>query len=324
MKIMNPGLHTTIQDKGRIGSYHLGVPPSGAADKKSFILGNILLGNPEEYPALEMKIKGSKIKFTKETFIVLTGAPAIVLLNGKQQNMWKVIKINKGDILEIKDITEGIYTYLCLSGGINSPIMLGSKSTCLASGFSGLIGRTLLEGDELELPSPLPGVENYLDKELIKEALPLFKNEIKVRIILGITEDLVSDEGIISLLNDTWSIQTQSNKVAYRLKGGEITYKNKKPPFGSGGELGNIVDIAYPIGAVMIPNEKEIIILLNDGTGGGGFVTVGALISSDISRLSQMKPLSNVKFEAITIDQAMEIKDKEEKLIEKVKQSIKN
>jgi len=322
MEIINSGIHTTIQDIGRVGYYHLGVPPSGAADQQSFMLGNILLGNPKGSAALEMKIKGCKIKFKKATYIVIAGAPAKVFLNGEQQKMWQVIKIDKEDILEIKELTKGIFTYLCLSGGIRSQVVLGSQSTCLASDFPGLNGRRLLEGDELEIANPLPGVENTVGKELIKEALPQFKKEITLRIILGITEDLVDDEGIVSLLNDVWLIQTDSNKVAYRLEGGKLTYKDKKPPFGAGSVQGNIVDIPYPIGAVIIPNEKEMIILLNDGTGGGGFVTVGAIIWSDLSRLSQMKPLSKVKFEAITIDQAMTIKESEAALIKKAEQSI--
>lgn len=323
MDIINPGLQTTIQDQGRIGYYHLGVPPSGAADQKSFMLGNILLGNPEGFAALEMKIKGCKIKFNKSTYIVITGAPSLVTLNNKQQSMWQVIKISENDILEVKEIEKGVYTYICISGGINSQVKLGSQSTCLASGFSGVIGRPLLEGDKIELVDALPGAENRVDATLINEAKPQFQKEIKVRIILGVSENYISDKGIVSLLNDDWSVQIDSNKIAYRLKGGKITYRNNKPPFGSGGELGNIVDIAYPIGAVMVPNEEEIIILLNNGTGGGGFVTIGAIIWSDLSKIAQMKPLSKLRFEAITIDQAMEIKKAETELLSKVKQSIK-
>lgn len=322
MEIIKAGLHTTIQDLGRVGCYHLGIPPSGAADQKSYVMGNILLGNAEGIPALEMKIRGSIIKFSKDTVAVIAGAPATIKINNKPQKMWQVFKVNVGDILEVNEITEGLYTYLCLSGGIKSPSMFGSQSTCLTSNFSGIIGRTLLPGDLLELADPLPGADHFIDNELIEEALPVFTQKIIVRIVLGITVDLISDEGLVSILNDAWSVQAQSNKVAYRLKGGKVSYERISPPFGSGGELGSIVDIPYPIGAVIIPNDEEVIILLNNGTGGGGFVTVGAIIWSDISRLTQMRPLSKVEFEAITIEQAMILRKEEKALLNKVKQSI--
>lgn len=323
MEIIKSGLHTTIQDIGRVGCYHLGVPPSGAADKKSYILGNILIGNPKEYAALEMKLQGCTIKFSDENILVVTGAPVTIRLNNKNQNMWEVFKVNEDDILEIKKIESGVFSYLCISGGIKSPSMFGSQSTCLASDFPGIIGRALLPGDFLELPGPLPGANRLIKESLSKEAIPLFTDEIKIRIVLGITSDLISDEGLVSILNDSWSVQADSNKVAYRLRGGKVTYKKVKPPFGSGGELGNIVDIPYPIGAVIIPNDKEIIILLNNGTGGGGFVTVGAIIWSDVNRLAQMRPSSKIEFEAITIEQAMIIRKEENDLIENVKRSMK-
>lgn len=322
MEIIKAGLHTTIQDMGRVGCYHLGIPPSGASDQKSYLFGNALIGNPEGFAALEMKIRGSIIKFSKDTVAVIAGAPANIKVNNKAQKMWKVFKINKGDVLEVNGIAKGLFTYLCLSGGIKSPSILESQSTCLTSNFSGVIGRTLLPGDLLELADPLPGADRFIDNELIQEALPVFTDKIKVRIVLGITADLISDEGLVSILNDTWSVQTESNEVAYRLKGGKVSYEKIKPPFGSGGELGNIVDIPYPIGAVIVPNDEEIIILLNNGTGGGGFVTVGAIIWSDIGRLTQLRPLSKVEFEAITIEQAMVLRKEEKALLQKVKQSI--
>lgn len=322
IELIEPGIRTTIQDMGRTGYYHQGVPPAGAADKFSFIFGNLLLGNPRHAAALEMMVKGAKIEFYKKTTAVITGAPVQVFLNGKQQPMWTVFEVQKGDLLEIDYIKKGLFSYLCVSGGLDVPEVLGSKSTCLASVFPGITGRILLAGDRIPLSEPLPGAAQYIGKELIREAIPEFGKTETAHVVLGITCDLIRDEGLVSFLNSHWIIQPQSNRTACRMKGGHIGYADIEPTFGSGGTPGNIVDIPYPIGAVVVPNEEEVITLLNDGTGGGGFVTIGTIIWSDISKLSQMRPLSKVRFQAITVDQAILIRRQKERLIEKVAASI--
>ncbi|MBM7713167.1 biotin-dependent carboxyltransferase family protein [Siminovitchia sp. FSL H7-0308] len=322
MKLIDPGIRTTIQDLGRTGFFHLGVPPSGAADKLSFMLGNVLIGNPTDVAGLEMMVKGASVEFEKRTTVVITGAPAEVRLNGNMQPMWEVFEVKKGDVLEIGKISEGLFSYLCVSGGLEAPEVLGSRSSCLASGFHGITGRLLLAGDEIRMAEPLPGAIQLVGKQVIEEAKPIFARTGTAHIVLGITCDLVSDEGLVSFLNTPWTIQPQSTRTACRLNGGDVRYKESEPPFGSGGNPGNIVDIPYPIGAVIVPNEGEIIVLLTDGTGGGGFVTIGTVIWQDINELSQMRPLSTVKFKAITVDQAIAMRREKERLIERVRESV--
>ncbi|MFD1707422.1 biotin-dependent carboxyltransferase family protein [Siminovitchia sediminis] len=322
IELLQPGIRTTIQDMGRTGYYHQGVPPAGAADKFSFMFGNLLLGNPRGLAALEMMVKGAVIEFHKKTTAIVTGAPAEVLLNGRKQPMWKVFEVQKGDLLEIGHIKKGLFSYLCVSGGFDVPELLGSKSTCLNSAFPGITGRLLLAGDQIALSEPLPGAVQYVGKELNPEAIPEFGKTETVHVVLGITCDLIRDEGLVSFLNSHWSIQPQSNRTGCRVRGGHISYSDKKPPFGSGGMPGNIVDIPYPIGAVIVPNEEEVIILLTDGTGGGGFVTIGTVIWSDLSKLAQMRPMSKVRFQAITVDQAISIRREKERLIDRIAESI--
>lgn len=322
IELKEPGIRTTIQDMGRIGHYHQGVPPAGAEDKFSFMFGNLLLGNPRHVAALEMMVKGAAVEFHKKTTAVVTGAPVEVFLNGRELPMWTVFEIQKGDLLEIGLIEKGLFSYLCVSGGFDVPEVLGSKSTCLASVFPGITGRLLLAGDKIPLSEPLPGAVQYIGRELIREAMPEFGKTETVHVVLGITCDLIRDEGLVSFLNSHWTIQPQSNRTACRMKGGHISYSEIDPPFGSGGTPGNIVDIPYPIGAVIVPNEEEVIVLLNDGTGGGGFVTIGTIIWSDISKLSQMRPMSKVRFQTITVDQAISIRREKERLIERVAGSI--
>lgn len=319
IEILRAGVRTTIQDRGRIGYYHLGVPPSGAKDRTSYMLGNIILGNPDHFAALEMMIEGPIIEFKTETTAVITGAPVCATLNGDPLPNWEVFNVKKGDILSLDKITEGLFSYLCISGGFQVPEILGSKSTCLASGFSYISGRPLVAGDIIPIATPLPGANRLAGKVMIEDAIPKFNRSQTVHVVLGIHIDLISDEGLVSLLNNEWTITTKSSSTASRLQGGTIKYKDYDPPFGSGGMKGNVVDIPYPIGGVILPNEEEIIILLHDGTGGGGFVTIGTIIWQDISMLSQMRPLSTVKFRSVTIEEAMAIRKEYEKKINDVR-----
>lgn len=324
IEIIRAGLRTTVQDGGRIGYYHLGVPPAGAKDRTSFIFGNMLLGNPDDFSALEMMIDGPTIVFEKDTTAVITGAPVDVTLNGNTIPTWEVFNIKKDDVLKFGKVHDGLFSYLCVSGGFQVPEILGSKSTCLASGFSYISGRPLLIGDKIPIATPLPGANRLAGKRLMDDAIPNFKRSQTVHVVLGIHVDLVSDEGLVSLLNDEWILTTKSSPTASRLKGGSIKYTDYQPPFGSGGIKGNVVDIPYPIGGVIVPNEEEIIILLHDGTGGGGFVTIGTIIWQDVSMLSQMRPLSKVTFRSITIEEAMNIRKEYENKIRHVKELLNN
>lgn len=322
IKILHPGIRTTIQDLGRTGYYHLGVPPSGAADKHSYMIGHILLGNSNYFASLEMMVEGATIEFKKKTTAVITGAPMNTKLNGKSIPMWKVFEVNKGDILECGQINDGLFSYLTISAGFNVPTILNSQSTCLASGFTNYSGRTLLTGDEIYLNEPLPGAMQFIGKTIHKSKIPKFLNSATVHVVLGIHTNLISDDGLVSLLSNEWTLSTNSSPTASRLTGGQIKYNDYSPPFGSGGVKGNVVDIPYPIGAVIVPNEDEIIILLHEGTGGGGFVTIGTILFSDVSTLSQLRPLSTVRFKAITIEQAIEIRQEREKLIKNIRKSL--
>jgi biotin-dependent carboxylase-like uncharacterized protein len=318
LKILDPGLNTTIQDMGRNGYYHLGVPPSGAADKYSFQLGNLLLGNPVHYAALEMTLLGARIEFKKNTVIVITGAPMEVFINNKNIPMWENIKVQEGDILSFKFARSGVKTYLCISGGIHAPEILGSKSTYSLSQYSVYIGRKLEAGTEIEVGEPLPGVFKQVGKRIPLEFIPEFINTIDVRVVMGLSSYRLSDEGVKSFLNAEWKVSTESNRLAYRYTGTTITFKEFEPPFGAGSGSSNVVDIAYPIGVIMVPNSEEIIILLNDASTGGGFVTIGTVISPDLDLVTQSRPSTVTRFIAVTVDQAIKARIEKKKKIMKL------
>ncbi|MED0758152.1 biotin-dependent carboxyltransferase family protein [Aneurinibacillus thermoaerophilus] len=323
LRILEPGLWTTVQDIGRQGYYHFGLPPSGAADKYSFMVGNLLLGNPLEFAGLEMTLLGPKVEFLKKTVIAITGAPMEAYLNQQPIPLWEPVQVNEGDILSFKFCKQGVKSYLCVSGGIQVPEVLGSRSTYTLSRLGGFQGRKLDVGDELEIGEPLPGAFKQVGKRLPSEFIPEYKNFQDLRVVMGLSGHRVSDEGIRAFLNSEWTVSTESNQVAYRYTGAKIAFKEHEPPFGAGDGFSNVVDFAYPIGALMVPNEEELIILLNDATSGGGFVTIGTVISTDLDIVAQSRPMSKCRFLAITVDQAMQVRLERKKKLTRLAELLK-
>jgi biotin-dependent carboxylase-like uncharacterized protein len=315
LRIIEPGIETIVQDLGRYGNYHYGVPPSGVADKYSFIAGNVLLGNPIEFAGLEMTLLGPKIQFEKDTVISITGAPMEPRINNQLIPMWENVRVTEGDILHFSPTRQGVKTYLCISGGIQVPEVLGSRSTYLYSQFGGFNGRKLIKEDRVPIGEPLPGVFKQVGKSIDSPFLPDFGKSNEFRVVMGLSGALISDEGVKSFLNSEWKVSTESNRVAYRFKGGSIRFQNIKAPFGAGDSSSNVVDIIYPIGGILVPNEEEVIVLLHDGTTGGGFVTIGTVISSDLDHIAQSRPLATSRFLAVTMDQAIEARMERQKKI---------
>ncbi|GIN22349.1 MAG TPA: hydrolase [Bacillus bacterium] len=315
IEIIEPGLWTTVQDLGRLGNYHLGVPPSGAADKYSFIAGNLLVGNPVDFPGLEMTLFGGKMIFHKNTVIAMTGAPMDAFVNGRLVSFWEAIVVHEGDVLTLNACRDGVKAFLCVSGGIDVPEVLGSRSTYELSKIGGYKGRKLAKSDKVNINEPLPGVFKQAGKSVPEEFVPGFGRSQEIRVTMGIKGHMISDEGLKAFLNSEWSVSPESNRVAYRYKGAKVSFIEEDPPFGAGSSFTNVVDFAYPIGGIMFPNEEELIVLQNDATTGGGFVTIGTVISQDLDLIAQSRPLSTCRFVSITLDQAIEArKERNEKL----------
>lgn len=324
IEVIDPGFLTTIQDMGRVGQYHLGVPPSGAADKFSFSIGNMLVGNPTDFPAFEMTLIGGEYLFHKDYVIALTGAPMHAFLNGKRVPLWEALHVKAGDLLKIDACDYGVITYLCISGGIFVPEVLGSKSTYELSKIGGFRGRRLQKFDHVPVNEPLPGAFKQVGKKVPPSYIPTFPSFQEIRATLGLSGYLVSDEGLKSFLNSDWTVSYESNRIAYRFTGAKVSFVEIPPPFGAGNSLSNVVDFAYPIGSIMFMNEEELIVLLNDGTTGGGFVTVGTVISQDLNLIAQLRPKSKCRFISVTIEQALQARKEQNETFLKLQELLKN
>ncbi|GAE92046.1 allophanate hydrolase 2 subunit 2 [Gracilibacillus boraciitolerans JCM 21714] len=151
LEIIEEGLHTTIQDKGRIGYQSYGFSVSGAMDEYAATMANLVVGNHKDAAGIEMSFIGPTVSFDQDTIIAITGADMTANISEQVIPLGKAIQINKGDILQFRTAKSGLYGYLAVKGGLDLPEILGSSSTVARAGIKGILGRKLTIGDQLPI-----------------------------------------------------------------------------------------------------------------------------------------------------------------------------
>jgi biotin-dependent carboxylase-like uncharacterized protein len=308
IKVLRPGLLTTIQDAGRFGWYHIGMPPSGAMDQFSFRAGNLLVGNHEGAAALETTFLGPDLETETETTVAVTGAPLELRLNGAPVPMWVALKLKAGDRLRCGPVAAGVRSYVCFSGGIDVPELLGSRSTYLLGRFGGIDGRALVPGDTLALGSPQRSSAELTGRRLDARLLPTFPEVIELRIIMGLCGYRLTDDSQAEFLSSEWQVSTEADRIGYRIHGPGFSFRDREPPFGAGSDPSNVVDVGYPVGSIQVPGGKEGILLMRDAVTGGGYATIGTVVQCDLDRVAQAPPRARVRFRAVTIDDALRLR----------------
>lgn len=307
IEVRSGGLSTTVQDRGRFGHYHIGMPPSGAMDRFSHQVANALVGNEPDAATLEMTYEGADLRFDEDAAIALAGAPMPATLDGEDVPMHEAVDVEAGDVLETEFATEGARTYLAVTGGIDVPAVMGSRSTYTLVGIGGHEGRTLEAGDEL------PIGEGGADPDaVVGDAVPEahrreYGSADGVRIVVGLCDYRLTDESRELLCDADWKITPEADRVGYRFEGPELAFVEREQPFGAGTDPSNVVDVGYPIGSIQVPEQP--IVLMRDAVTGGGYATVGTVIGADRDRLAQRRSHETVTFEAVSVEDALEARE---------------
>jgi len=322
LEVLEPGLLTTVQDLGRFGWYHIGMPPSGAMDNFSFRVGNLLVGNDENAAGLELTYTGPTLRVMQTTTFAVTGAEISLRINSHPAALWQTHKVTSGDTLFCGGGERGARAYLCVAGGIEVPILLGSRSTYMLGRFGGLGGRKLQVGDKLPLGSYTRLHEAMLGRSIDRTLLPDLTQNLEVRVIIGMCNYRVKDESLADFLAATWEVSTEADRIGYRLRGPTFQFKPGEQPFGAGADPSNVVDLGYPVGSIQIPGGLEAILLLNDAVTGGGYTTIGTVIKSDLDRIAQASPGSKVRFRAIDIEEALRVRNIREAQLAKIRLAV--
>ena len=308
LKVLKPGLVSTIQDAGRFGWYHIGMPPSGAMDQFSFRTGNLLVGNEPGAAAIETTFLGPDLEASGEVTVAVTGAPVELRLNGAPAPMWSALALKSGDRLQCGQALAGVRSYICASGGIEVPELLGSRSTYMLGRFGGIGGRALAAGDALSIGVPSRTAAYLTGRRLDPRLLPAFRDAIELRILMGLCSYRLTDESVADFLNTAWEVSTEADRIGYRIHGVGFKFRDREPPFGAGSDPSNVVDVGYPVGSIQVPGGKEGILLMRDAVTGGGYATIGTVIQCDLDRVAQAPPRSHFRFRAVTIDEALHLR----------------
>ncbi|GAB3557913.1 biotin-dependent carboxyltransferase family protein [Arthrobacter alkaliphilus] len=304
-EIKSPGLATTVQDQGRKGHYNVGIPQSGSMDQYSAELGNALVGNSAAEAVLECTYLGPVLVTDQDAVIAITGAPVEVKVNGEPAAQWARLRLNAGDELSFGVIRGGTRYYIAVQGGIDVPKVLGSRSTYSLGALGGFKGRKLEAGDRIPVGTPLnggalPGVDTVPD-----EFRPVFAKEQTVRIVLGLYDHRLTEEGLDNLLTGEWKVTPVADRMGLRYSGPGVKWKEREQPFGAGSDPSNIVDAGYAVGSIQIPGGTQPIILHRDAVSGGGYAMVATVISADMDLVARAAPATTTRFMAISQGEAL-------------------
>ena len=321
IRVKSPGLLTTVQDTGRFGEYAIGMPPSGAMDVFSYQVGNYLVGNEEGAAGLEITYFGPELLFTEDAVIAVTGAEMPPKINGEEAATWEALQVKEGDTLSFDYLKNGARSYLAVAGGIDVPVFMHSRSTYTLIGLGGHEGRALQEGDELELGEAKNGASR-IGKRVDDTHVPRYTKETELRVIIGLASYRLTEESMKEFLNVEWTVTPDADRVGYRYRGGELGFVEREQPAGAGSDPANVVDFGYPIGSIQVPGGVEPIVLMNDAVTGGGYATIGTVISADRDRLAQSKTNDKTRFRSVELEEALAAREDRRKRLAEIKEAL--
>jgi len=290
IRILDAGAQTTVQDRGRPGQLRYGIPPSGPMDVRSFLFANRLVGNPDTAAALECTVLGPRFEARADCAVAVTGAAMPVTLNGAEAPRWTTIHLRAGDVVRLGPSARGVRAYVAFSGGVDVPLVLGSRSTYLRGRLGGLDGRALRKDDELRLfPAALPAIRRVPETAVADLGAP-----DGLRVVLGPQAERFTPDGIAAFLGGEYEMLPQSDRMGARLRGPRIAHTRGH----------DIISDGIALGSVQVPGDGQPIVLLVDRQSTGGYTKVATVCSVDVGRLGQVKPGQPVRFRAVSLADA--------------------
>lgn len=320
LNIVKPGLATSVQDMGRAGYFHLGIPQGGAMDRFALRAANLLVGNPEEAAGLEAVFMGPEIKFTQDASVAVTGGEMPVLVDGEPRATWTSFTVKAGQTLSFGFLQSGARIYIAVSGGIDTPADLGSRSTYPIGALGGVEGRPVQAGDDV----PVGQAELVAEGRSVPTALRRGPgNPAELRVLPGLYWYRLTDAAGAGFFEDTWTVAAEADRMGYRFKGGRpLEFVDREQPFGAGADPSNIVDGGYSYGSIQVPGGTEPIVLHRDAVSGGGYFTLGAVISADMDLIGQLQPNTQVKFVRVDMEEALEARAERKAMLQRIREEL--
>jgi len=312
LRVLTGGLQTTVQDLGRPLHQHQGIPGGGAMDRLAMRVGNLLVGNAAGAATLETTLIGPTLKFAEETLIALTGADLEAAVGATQIPPWHPALVPSGATLRFGRALRGCRSYIAVAGGIDVPLVFGSRSTYLRAEFGGFQGRALHAGDNLALGEP-----SSLSKRIAGSLRTLTNGQAAsvarwsagasirtgtgeepfVRLIRGAHTDLLTESSVAALVGSRFRISASSDRMGYRLDGESLSLRAPTELLSEG--------VAF--GTVQLPPGGAPIVLMADRQTTGGYPRIGEVASVDLGLIAQLKPGDHLRFRFISLEEAQEL-----------------
>ena len=285
IKVLQGGTQTTLQDAGRIGFRHLGIPGSGAADKLCFALANYLVGNEWDMAAFECALGGLHLKFESDTVIALAGAEMWAQINGQNHANFTAVPVKKGDILTLSFARQGARSYIAVAGGLTGESFLGSASTYLPAKLGGRSGREIKAGDLFDLNAPIGE-----SRTLLKGYKPYLSSHVILRAKPAPEFDSLTAQSKRHLFVSAYKATPQTDRMGSRLRGNKLDLIS-----GSTVKTSMVSSPLLP-GTLQLPPNGQPILALVDGHCTGGYARCLQIIRADLWQLGQIGPGTRVSF----------------------------
>jgi antagonist of KipI len=323
LRIIRPGISTTLQDAGRPGYQAAGVPVSGAMDIHSMKLANMLCGNDPGSVVLETTLHGAEWLVEEEQIIAFTGGGATLLINNQAAPFNRSIRVKASSLLSLKPSHTGCRSYLAVAGGFKAKVDLKSSSTYKTASFGGYLGRALKSGDLLEW--------DHDKKQLsmkIMDTLALRGNDFTVAgwfldfnstgnektilVFKGPEWDWSDDITKVKIFTHSFGVSNQSDRMGYRLTGSPLTLSKK----------GEMISTAVCMGTIQVTHEGSLVMLMADAQTTGGYPRLAMVAAVDLPKCAQLRPGDRFHFSEISIDKAEELYLEREKELRQIQLAI--
>ena len=291
LRVIKPGMLTTVQDAGRWGYQSRGVPVAGPMDSYSFRLANALVGNDRAAAGLEITLLGPELEFETERVVAVTGAEFDLTLDGRPVPMEAPFLVSAESHFRFGARRRGARAYLAIAGGIATPPVLGSRATHLISTMGGFEGRALRAGDRLLL-GDATGTRST--QPASPREVPLPDGEARVRVLAGPQADYFSADSLDVLQSAPYVIGRQSDRMGFRLEGPRLTHARGA----------DIISDATPLGVLQVPASGQPILLMADRQTTGGYTVIATVITADLPLAGQLAPGDNIAFVSCTREDA--------------------
>lgn len=282
IRILKPGLQTTVQAGPRSGMRHLGVPASGAADMLSLALANKLVGNAPASAALETTLTGVSLLFQVDTFVAVAGARAVIELNGDPVGQHRTVAVRAGDELMVGPAIAGARNYVAIAGGIAVDEILGSASTYLPAGLGGFAGRALSGGDVIPL-QPISSAPSATQTPL--EFQPPAPTSWALRACPGAEIELLDADNARRLFDTNFSIGMRADRMGLQMEGPRLDVAS----------AGRMPSAAVFPGTIQCPEDGQPFILSVDAQTTGGYPRVAQVARADRHLIGQLRPGNHVR-----------------------------